>query len=289
MRRSDEPERTGGGDTLGIFDFLRRSSPPPAGAPMDKKVAGPAKVAADKRAQNYDRLEAIQTLSHMKSADAAAALLRRFSFSIDPSISDQEEKELAFQGIVAAGLQGELPKDEKERERAIEELEDRRQQIFEAVRSYCARAEQLTWPLKVLRELLPEERLTEELVLILERFDTEYARNVDPKVQVIVAIGEAGSGSEEARQAVERFLEDVNETVRFNAVQTTFALGDESSVPALVSMLESEESVRVKNKVGEGLSQRGWKVPSELREKAAAALRDTDQYTVDKSGNVVRG
>src|SRR4051794_1745927 len=90
-------------DPLGIFDFLRKSSPPPAGAPVDKKVVGPARIAADKRAQTYDRLEAIQALAEMQSADAAAALLKRFGFSIDPSITDQEEKEIAFQGIVAAG------------------------------------------------------------------------------------------------------------------------------------------------------------------------------------------
>lgn len=30
-------------------------------------------------------------------------LLKRFTFYIEPSITDQEEKEVAFQGIVGAG------------------------------------------------------------------------------------------------------------------------------------------------------------------------------------------
>src|SRR4029077_1561542 len=138
---------------------LRKSSPPPAAsggaAPVDRKVAGPAKIAADKRAQTYDRLEALQQLADMKTADAAAALLKRFTFSIDPSITDQEEKDVAFQGIVAAG-----------------------KDAVPAVVEFCLKAEALTWPLKILRELLEDDEYEEELLDLLSRFDTEYARNV---------------------------------------------------------------------------------------------------------------
>ncbi len=249
---------------MGIFDFLRRSSPPPGGAPSDKKVAGPAKVVADKRAQTYDRLEAIQSLAAMKSADAAAALLKRFLFSIDPSITDQEEKELAFQGIVGAG-----------------------KDAVPAVVEFCLKAEALTWPLKILRELLDDEAYRAELVRLLERFDTEYARNVEPKQQVIIALGNIKG--DDVRLAVERFLEDVNETVRFHAVQTTFFQDDQASVPALVKMLAAEESVRVKNKVAEGLMSRGWTVPAELRNSANQALQDSNGFSVGQDGKLRKG
>lgn len=249
---------------MGIFDFLRKSSPPPGGASSDKKVAGPARVVADKRAQTYDRLEAIQSLAAMKSADAAAALLRRFTFSIDPSITDQEEKDLAFQGIVEAG-----------------------KDAVPAVLDFCLKAEALTWPIKILRELLEDGPFREELVRLLERFDIEYARNTEPKQQVIVALGDIKG--EDVRVAVERFLEDVNETVRFHAVQTTFSQDDETSVPALVKMLATEESVRVKNKVAEGLMMRGWVVPAELRNGTNEALRDSNSYGVGADGKIRKG
>jgi len=69
---------------VGVFDFLKKKSVPPgtpkgrapAAPPVDKKVVGPAKVAGDKRAQTYDRMEALQQLAEMKSPDAAAALLK---------------------------------------------------------------------------------------------------------------------------------------------------------------------------------------------------------------------
>lgn len=255
---------------MGIFDFLRKSNPPPEGtpsdkkAPSDKKVAGPARVVADKRAQTYDRLEAIQTLCAMKSEEASMALLQRFKFSIDPSITDQEEKDLAYEGILQAG-----------------------KAAVPAVRDFCLRAESLTWPLKVLRELLDDDEYRAEILLLLERFDTEYARNVEPKVQTIIALEDVPSDAE-VREAVERFLEDVNETVRFHAIQTTFVQENEESVPAIVRMLAAEESVRVKNKAAEGLMQRGWVIPEDQREAMRTALRDTQGYGLSADGKVIQ-
>jgi HEAT repeat protein len=250
---------------LGIFDFLRKSSPPGGGAaPADKKVAGHAKAAADKRAQTYDRMEAIQALAGMRTVEAAAALLKRFTFTIDPTITDQEEKEVAFQGVVDAGVE-----------------------VVPAVREFCIKAETLSWPLKILRALLEDDDYREELLDLLERFDTEYARNVEPKQQVIMALGEMRG--DDVREAVERFLEDVNETVRFHAVQTTFAQGDQVSVPALVKLLEGEESVRIKNKVAEGLMTRRWIIPAELRATVQQALRDSGGYSVGADGKIAKG
>ncbi len=246
---------------MGIFDFLRKSTPTGSPAPSSRKVSGPAKVVADKRAQTYDRIEAIQELTELRSFEAAAALLKRFSFAIDPSITDQEEKDLAFQGVIGAGAAA-VP----------------------AVLEYCTKADVLTWPIKILEELLDAASYETELVTLLARFDTEYTRNVEPKIQIIHALEEVRS--EQVRTAVERFLEDVNETVRFCAVQTTFSQNDSASAPAFVGLLAAEESVRIKNKVAEGLKSRGWALPVELRERATAALRDSDGYFVDANGKV---
>jgi hypothetical protein len=262
-RRRAEPCEV---QSVGFFDFFRKnsSSPPPGGAPFGKKVAGPAKVVADKRAQTYDRLEALQQLADMKTAEAAAALLKRFTFSIDPSITDQEEKDLAFQGIVAAG-----------------------KDAVPAVIEFCAKAEALTWPLKILRELLDDEEYRAELIDLLQSFDTEYARNVEPKLQVIVALEHVVD--DEVREAIVPFLDDVNETVRFHAVQTTFAQNNPASIPALVKLLSTEESVRIKNKVAEGLHFRGWVIPAELHGTVRQSLRDGAGYGVDAGGKITKG
>lgn len=253
---------------MGLFDFLKKSSSksvPPAAPAGDKRIASLAKAATDKRAQTYDRMEAIQALVAIGSAEAAAALIKRFSFSIDPSITDQEEKEICFQAIVAAG-----------------------KDVVPAVREACEKAEALTWLIKVLRYLLADDAEYEDVMLdILARFDTEYVRNTDPKIQVLMAL--EGIVSDEVRESVEAYLEDVNETVRFHAVETVFAQNDERSVGGFAKLLEAEESVRVKNKVAEGLAQRAWVIPDNLRDTVKRGLLDSSGFGVGPDGRVTRG
>lgn len=253
---------------MGILDKLFGKSPKAApattnAAPVDKKISGPAKVVADKRAQTYDRIEAIQTLVTMSTPEASAALLKRFTFTIDPSITDQDEKDMAFRGIIATG-----------------------KDVVPAVIEFCAKAEVLTWPLKILAEILDDDDYRNELIALLDRFDTEYARNVEPKIHVIQALEDVVH--EDVRSAVERFFEDVNETVRFHAVQTTFAQGMPESVEGLIDLLVQEESVRVKNKIAEGLLVRGWTIPDARRDAVNDALSDTSGYSVGEGGKVVK-
>jgi HEAT repeat protein len=234
---------------MGLFDFLKSkksqdTSQQPA---VDKNVARLARVTADKHAQNYDRMEAIQALAAMGTAESAAALLKRFTYYIEPSITDQEEKDVAFRGVLAA-------------------KHDAVEPILEA----CQRAESLTWPMKLLEEILPEDEYVEELLRLLERFDTEYLKNVEPKLQIVAAL--ESKKRDDVRRAVEPFLEDVNETVRFHAVATVFAQDDEASAEPLCRALPEEESVRVKNRICEGLVARGWDVPQPVRAPFSAAL-----------------
>jgi hypothetical protein len=217
------------------------------------------KTAGDKHAQNYDRIEAIEGLARIASSEAAAALLKRFTFHIDPSITDQEEKDAAVRGVLAAG------------EAAIE-----------PIRAFCLRAESLTWPLKILKDLVSPERYVEELIRLLERFDAEYTRNVDPKRQLIYELEHYSTPG--VRPAVERFLEDSSEAIRFVAVATVFAQEAAESVVPLAKTLAAEESVRVKNRLVEGLLARGWVIPEDLRAGVREAL--PSQFALDPQGKV---
>ncbi|MFO0614039.1 MAG: HEAT repeat domain-containing protein [Polyangiaceae bacterium] len=253
--------------SMGLFDFLSKkgSAPPPQNQKqLSKKVAGPAKTVADKRAQTYDRAEAIRVLSEMKTGEAAEALLKRFNFTIDPSITDQEEKEAAFAGIVGCG-----------------------KDAVPFVVAMCERAEVLTWPLRILKELLSEAAYKKELLALAGSYDTDYARNVEPKLQVVGALGEVKGA--DAREAIERFLEDSNENVRFTAVQSTFEQSDEKSVGALVKLLETEESIRIKNKVCAGFVSTKWTVPAEAVDRLRkGAMRDVEDFALQADGVVVQ-
>ena len=89
-------------------------------------------------------------------------LLKRFTFHMDPSITDQEEKDAAFRGILRAG-----------------------RGAIEPVRAFAARAESLAWPMKIIKALVDEGEYVEELLRWLSKWDTEYAKFVDPKVQIL--------------------------------------------------------------------------------------------------------
>lgn len=239
---------------MGLFDRFKGG---------DKKGSPASKWQAriSKRTQNYDRQEAIQALADMASSEAVEALLKRFTFHVDPSITDQEEKESAFRGILRAG-----------------------DAAVEPVRTFAGRAESLAWPMKIMHELLDEEHYVEQLLRWLSKWDTEYAKFVDPKVQLLSEL-EQYKHPRIAAEAT-RFLEDVNEPARFHAVATLVAQDDPSAVAPLLKLALEEESVRVRNRIADGLVVRGWIVPESDR----GAVRDVlpPAFAMDAAGRIVK-
>lgn len=253
---------------MGLFDFFSKKDKASEAdgkkatkKPSEREIARFAKLVATKMSQNYDRQEAIEELGKVGTAAAVAALLKRFDWSMDPSITDQEEKESAMHGIVNAG-----------------------EEALEPIRNYCKRAASLTWPLRTLRAIVPPEDFVDEVLGILDLFDTEYVRNPEPKVQLLSILEEFPS--QEVREAVQPFLTDASEPVRFAAVTTTFAMNDPETAASLVAALEEEESLRIKNRIAQGMADRGWEVPESLRETCKNAL--PPDFTLGSDGKIRR-
>ncbi len=226
-----------------------------------KSEGGPLRKYADrvanKRAQAYDRWEAIQALIQVGSAEAVEGLLPRFTFYVEPSITDQEEKDLAFNGIVEAGAVA-----------------------LEPVSAFLRKAESISWPIKMLDKLMPQEIVVANLIDLLAGMHTEYERDPARKIQILTALSERkdariGSG-------VVRFLEDANETVRFTAVAAVLSQDDAvTHVPQLIECLCVEESVRVRNRILEALASNATTTtPHEERVRP----RLTAGYSLDKTG-----
>ncbi len=245
---------------MGLFDLFRGKDKG-GEKPKGNAAAKWAEAAGNKRAQNYDRQEALQELSAMGTADAAEALLRRFNFTSDPSITDQEEKDLAYQGILKAGADAIVP-----------------------VRAYAAKAESLAWPMRILKEILDEDALVKELLVWLARWDTEYSKFIDPKIQLLVALEDYKAP--EIVDAVIPFLEDVNEPARFHAAVTLLVQKDPRVEEPLRKMFPEEESVRVRNKIADAFAERGFVIPEEERTAMRKALPPA--YTIDGEGKVLK-
>jgi HEAT repeat protein len=246
---------------MGLFDFFKSTGKSDDGKKKSSSAAKWAEAAGSKRAQAYDRQEAIQELSKLATAEAVEALLKRFTFATEPSITDQEEKELAFDGILKAG-----------------------RDAIEPVRAFAGKAESLRWPMRILKELLEEEELVDELIIWLGRWDTEYAKFIDPKLQLLEELGDHLNPN--IREAVEPFLEDVNEPARFNAVIALLAQKDAEAIGPLVTLLLDEESVRVRTKIADGFIALGWPVPDDQRDAVRKVL--PPQFGVDGSGHVTK-
>ncbi|RYG20904.1 hypothetical protein EON82_19705, partial [bacterium] len=96
---------------------------------------------------------------------------------------------------------------------------------------------------------------------LLSKWDTEYAKFVDPKLQLLNALDEVKD--ERVAPVVLEFLEDVNETARFHAAAALVTQADESTIEPLLTAFELEESARVQKRIAEGFVKLGWKVPAE--------------------------
>ena len=229
---------------MGLFDLFRKKDSPEG---ADRELLRLKKMVSNKLSQNLDRQDALERLARLGTPAAAEVLLTRFSWNLDPSITDHEEKNLAVEGIVRVG-----------------------EAALEPIRAFAARSESVTWPIKAMRGIVSGAKLEQELLLLLDEFDTDYMRNPEPKIQLIQALEDFPS--EDVRIAVEPFLADMNEAVRFAAVTTVFACESQAAAASLTTALIEDESLRVKNRIASGLVERGWEVPEELRASCSSAL-----------------
>lgn len=216
--------------------------------------------AVDKRAYQPDRWDSLRALAGTPSKETAAALLPRFTFRIDPSITDQEEKDLAFQGIVAAG-----------------------EEAVPAILAFLRKDGGVSWPIRMLSAILPAERVTDELLALVADLGTGYERDPQRKIQLVAALEDRRDPR--IIDALTRFLTDTNEPTRFHAIAAILAQeGAEAAHPLIVQRLYEDDSTRVRGAILDACVARGIKVPTdrlpETRKMAPLG------YVVDEDGTV---
>lgn len=235
---------------MGLFDVFKGG-----GGGLSKHVAR----VANKRAQKHERWESIQVLANDGSDEAIRALLTRFAIRVDPSITDGEEKNAAFLGVVQNG-----------------------EAALGPVRDFLASSETLAWPMKILRELQSEEEVTTTLLELLSKMDTEYERDPQKKIDVIASFEECKDPR--IVDAVIRFLDDMNETVRFHAAGAILAQDEaDAALEPMTKAFLAEESVRVRMRMLDGYIERGWRL-GDVREEATKKM--PTGYSLGKKGEV---
>jgi hypothetical protein len=240
---------------MGLLSIFGKKNP----EDVARKHAGRV---GDKRGYAPDRWDSIRALTELAHPAAAQVLLQRFTFKIEPSITDQEEKDLAFRGIVAAG-EGAVPH----------------------IVAFLATAESATWPVKMLTALLPEDRVVDEIVTVLDGMTPNYAKDPQRKIQLLMEL--ESRRHERATPAALRFFEDPNESVRFHAVQ---GAGAQTSIAgareALHALYESEESARVRSVILDAFIAHAEAFPADTAHLARA--KAPNGYSIANDGRVSR-
>ncbi len=241
---------------MGLFDFLRGRNAGGAD-PLQKH----AERVLDKRAMSPDRFASIEYLCNVGTDEAWRALLPRFNFTVDPSITDREEKQFI-----------------------LERISEATETAVEPVKEFLRKAQAVNWPIKMLRALLAPEHFVAELIDVLAGEETAYQKNGERKNQAIIALEDCPDSR--VPDAVAPFLDDVSEDTRFHAVRTLLAQGDEKSAAPIFALLVRDDSLRIRTNVAEGLAEKHWACPEEFREKVLPILPriPTGPYTLDPSG-----
>lgn len=242
---------------MGFFDFLS------ADKRRERRLERDIKAANNKyKPKEYRQLSLHAVLEEARRGNdvAMAGLIARFSVNAEPSIEDEKEKEWVCDALIESGRTA-LP------------------HIRRALRS----AESVNWVQRTLRNILPPDEYKTELLDVLADFDTEYERNPDRKLQTIMALADVGG--QDVVQALIRFLEDVDETVRFNTVGALVKHADELSREPLLKCMCEDESLRVRNEAVKGFANLGW-LTTGFKKKVDAVL--PNGFKQDKSGKIVR-
>lgn len=242
---------------MSILDFLSKENR------LKSKIEKNIKRANNKHTpKDYRQAALYEIIELAKQGNEMAinGLLSRFSVITEPSSEDEKEKEWVSDALIDIG-------------------EKARPQICRALRS----AESVNWVQRIFRNIVAEDEYRKELLDILSDFDTEYERNPDRKMQTIMALAEL-SGEDIAEQLI-RFLEDVNETVRFQTVAALAKLGSEVSREPLLKAMCDDDSIRIRNEIIDVFVALEWSATGNKKQVQAILPKG---YKMDKSGNILK-
>jgi hypothetical protein len=242
---------------MGFFDFLS------ADKRREKRLEREIKSANNKfKPKDYRQISLQSVIQEARGGNdrAIAGLLARFAVVAEPSTEDEREKEWVYDALVDIG-------------------EDALPQIKRSLRS----AESITWVQRTLRAIISEEEYKKELLSILEDFDTEYERSSDRKIQTIMAL--SGIPDPNVAEALIPFLEDVDETVRYQTVSALIDQAQEASREPLLKAMCDDKNIRFRNKLLEAFASLGWST-SGYKKKVEAIL--PDGFKQSKAGKIIK-
>jgi HEAT repeat protein len=241
---------------MGLLDMLGMGGP-------EAKVRRLQKKASEKFGPKENRQGAIEELGGLKTEAAIEALLTRYTFRIDPGITDDDEKARVLALITQAG-----------------------EVALGPVKRFISSRDEISWPLRALDGLLPQAEVVKFLVEVARKVGGEYSRVPEKKVLLLHAL--SNQKSPEIAPAVVPFLEDMDDEVQIAAAEVITKQQDPiGREPLIQQFLKAHETsnARVREALAGLLADSGWDVKG-YTPKVEAAL--PAGYKLDSKGKVVR-
>ena len=242
---------------MGFLDMIGMGGP-------EGKVRRLAKKSQEKFGPPENRQGAIEELGELRSEPAIEALLQRYTFRVDPGITDDEEKARVLALIVQAGDVSLPP-----------------------VKKFILGRDEISWPLRALSQLLPEAEVVKFLVEVGRKVGSEYSRVPEKKVLLLHALKEHQAPAE-ITPIVLPFLEDMDDEVQIAAAEVIVKQADPGGrEPLIQHFLKAHEgsNARVREALAGLLADSGWDVKG-YTPKVEAALPEA--YKLDSKGKVLR-
>jgi HEAT repeat protein len=245
---------------MGLFDLF---------ASKEERERGALQKLAQKLLQKFgpaeNRAKAIEQLAELGSPEALATLCRRFTINVDPSITDDDEKERVLHLLIDEGEAAVAPL-----ERFVHEQEGG-----------------IAWGLRALAAILPAERLHPVVVGELAHLGRVYSRDPEKKLTLLTWLVEhpTGAGGPSLEEAVVPLLEDFSDDVRINATRALAALApSERTRDALIELLlRDRENRRVRGVVLDALAGMGADVKGH---RPSVEPLVAEPFYLDREGHV---
>ncbi len=247
---------------MSLFDFLKKKDGPPASDGLSWSLKRRIRKAHNRFTPAEERLAALQGLSEDGSRPAIEALIKRFGFYVEPLTTDEREKEYVYDVLIGLGPSI-IP------------------QLIDSIRT----SDSLHWQLRLYHEIASEKDVLQTLIGIIEGYDTEYEKNPQRKIQIIASLGDWRTAH--VAKVLLRFLEDVDEEVRYQTVQSLMRQDPEIVRDRLMDVALSDESNRIRDYVVEGLIEQEISIKGFSRRKEFEDLLGTD-LMIDKQGHIKR-
>ncbi len=225
------------------------------------QVARLLKKASNKFGQAQDRQLALTSLAELGTEEAIEALLQRYTFRIEQTIGDEEEKRMVFESLVRLGPPAVPP-------------------ILRFLQTQNAPF----WPAKALTEIVGPDQTVTHLMTLIEGMEAVFDRDIERKVELVSNLREFKDPR--VRDMLLGFLKDDNEEFRVQALEGLADLGSEEMGDVLVErLLDEGETQRVKTAILNLLIDRRWKVK---RHKESIRKVIPDAFWIDDVGVIHR-